>query len=150
MNELRFAFDLLRMNKWRIALAVLMGSLTLLAALSLAGLSAWLIARTWQKPLVAAITVSVTCVRALGVSRGLFRYLDRKFSCRAEDHCLCLSVFRVHLHEKRDSEGCSLTGSCLSLTDHVMAFHLNRDRLGLDRGRRLKSHICNCAEDPRV
>lgn len=77
MNELRFAFDLLRMNKWRIALAVLMGSLTLLAALSLAGLSAWLIARTWQKPLVAAITVSVTCVRALGVSRGLFRYLDR-------------------------------------------------------------------------
>ena len=55
MNELRFAFDLLRMNKWRIALAVLMGSLTLLAALSLAGLSAWLIARTWQKPLVLSL-----------------------------------------------------------------------------------------------
>ena len=80
----------------------------------------------------------------------LFRYLDRKFSRRAEDHCLCLSVFRVHLHEKRNSKSCGLTGSGLRLADHVMAFHLNRDRLGLDRGRRLKSHICNCAEDPRV
>lgn len=77
MNELRLAFALLRMNKWRVALAVFMGSLTLLAALGLAGLSAWLIARTWQQPLVAAITGAVTCVRALGISRGLFRYLDR-------------------------------------------------------------------------
>ena len=77
MKELRLAFDLLRMNTWRVILAIVVGSLTLLSALGLAGLSAWLIARTWQKPLVAAITLSVTCVRALGISRAVFRYLDR-------------------------------------------------------------------------
>lgn len=52
MKELRLAFDLLRMNTWRVILAIVVGSLTLLSALGLAGLSAWLIARTWQKPLV--------------------------------------------------------------------------------------------------
>lgn len=77
MKELRLAFDLLRMNTWRVILAIVVGSLTLLSALGLAGLSAWLIARTWQKPLVAAITLSMTCVRALGISRAVFRYLDR-------------------------------------------------------------------------
>ena len=49
MKELRLAFDLLRMNTWRVILAIVVGSLTLLSALGLAGLSAWLIARTWQK-----------------------------------------------------------------------------------------------------
>ncbi|MFY9190109.1 MAG: thiol reductant ABC exporter subunit CydC [Lawsonella sp.] len=77
MKELKLAFRLLQMNRWRILLAVIMGSFTLLAALGLAGLSAWLIARTWQKPLVASITLAVTAVRGLGVSRGAFRYFDR-------------------------------------------------------------------------
>lgn len=77
MSELKLAFRLLQMNRWRIVLAVIMGSITLLAALGLAGLSAWLIARTWQKPLVASITLAVTAVRGLGVSRGAFRYFDR-------------------------------------------------------------------------
>lgn len=76
-GEWRFAAMLLNMNRGRIIWAVFLSSLTLLAALGLAGLSAWLIARTWQKPLVASLTLAVTAVRGLGVGRGLFRYADR-------------------------------------------------------------------------
>jgi len=47
------------------------------SALALAALSAWLITRAWQMPPVLYLSVAVTSVRALGISRGLFRYLER-------------------------------------------------------------------------
>ncbi|ORM30655.1 thiol reductant ABC exporter subunit CydC [Williamsia sp. 1135] len=47
------------------------------SALALAALSAWLITRAWQMPPVLYLSVAVTAVRALGISRGLFRYLER-------------------------------------------------------------------------
>lgn len=56
---------------------VLAGTLTLLAALSLTVVSAWLITRSWQMPPLLDITVAVTAVRALGISRAAFRYIDR-------------------------------------------------------------------------
>ena len=52
-------------------------SLTLIASLTLTVVSAWLIMRAWQMPPVLELTVAVTSVRALGISRALFRYLDR-------------------------------------------------------------------------
>ncbi|MFT4088005.1 MAG: thiol reductant ABC exporter subunit CydC, partial [Gordonia sp. (in: high G+C Gram-positive bacteria)] len=48
-----------------------------LAALGLAALSAWLITRAWQMPPVLYVSVAVTAVRALGISRAVFRYLER-------------------------------------------------------------------------
>lgn len=53
------------------------GALTLAAALTLTVVSAWLITKSWQMPPVLDLTVAVTAVRALGISRAVFRYLDR-------------------------------------------------------------------------
>lgn len=59
---------------------VLAGIITLLSALSLTVVSAWLITRSWQMPPLMDITLAVTSVRALGISRAAFRYLDRLVS----------------------------------------------------------------------
>ena len=48
-----------------------------LSALALAALSAWLITRAWQQPPILFLSVAITAVRALGISRGVFRYLER-------------------------------------------------------------------------
>lgn len=62
--------------------AVLAGSVTLLSALSLTVLSGWLITRAWQMPPVLDLSVAITAVRALGISRAVFRYIDRLVSHR--------------------------------------------------------------------
>ncbi len=48
-----------------------------LSALGLAALSAWLITRAWQQPPILSLSIAITAVRALGITRGLFRYLER-------------------------------------------------------------------------
>ncbi|KOS57898.1 thiol reductant ABC exporter subunit CydC [Rhodococcus rhodochrous] len=77
MNDLRRAMALLELRPGRVAAGVAAGVATLGSALALAGLSAWLIIRAWQMPPVLDLTVAVVAVRALGISRGLFRYLER-------------------------------------------------------------------------
>ncbi|MGC5249169.1 thiol reductant ABC exporter subunit CydC [Gordonia sp. DT219] len=57
--------------------SLLLGVAGALSALGLAALSAWLITRAWQMPPVLYLSVAITAVRALGISRGLFRYLER-------------------------------------------------------------------------
>lgn len=61
----------------RTAAAVLLGAATLGSALGLAAVSAWLIARASQMPPVLTLSVAVVSVRAFGISRGVFRYLER-------------------------------------------------------------------------
>ncbi|ONM49629.1 ABC transporter ATP-binding protein, partial [Nocardia donostiensis] len=68
---------LLRLSRWRVAVSVGWGVLALGSGLGLAALAAWLIARAWQMPPVLDLTVAVVAVRALGISRGLCRYLER-------------------------------------------------------------------------
>ncbi|MEP9392811.1 thiol reductant ABC exporter subunit CydC [Gordonia sp. VNQ95] len=64
--------------RWRPVLwSVLLGVAGALSALGLAALSAWLITRAWQMPPVLYLSLAITAVRALGISRGLFRYLER-------------------------------------------------------------------------
>ncbi|UEA61458.1 thiol reductant ABC exporter subunit CydC [Gordonia otitidis] len=63
---------------WRpVARSLLLGIAGAMSALGLAALSAWLITRAWQMPPVLYLSVAITAVRALGISRGLFRYLER-------------------------------------------------------------------------
>ncbi|TQF74255.1 thiol reductant ABC exporter subunit CydC [Rhodococcus spelaei] len=71
------ALRLLELNPRRVLAAVAAGVATLGSALALAALSAWLITRAWQMPPVLDLSVAVVAVRALGISRGLFRYLER-------------------------------------------------------------------------
>ncbi|KAA0916489.1 thiol reductant ABC exporter subunit CydC [Dietzia sp. ANT_WB102] len=77
MNDLRHVLGLLELDRFRVLRAVLMASVTLAAAASLAAISAWLITRAWEQPPVLDLTVAVVAVRALGIGRGVSRYLDR-------------------------------------------------------------------------
>lgn len=76
-DPLRRALRLLDLQRWPVARSVLLGVATLGSALGLAALSAWLIMRAWEMPPVLDLSVAVTAVRALGISRGLFRYFER-------------------------------------------------------------------------
>ena len=75
--EFRRMRELLGMSRWRVAVSIGWGTLALGSGLALAGLAAWLIARAWQMPPVLDLSVAVVAVRALGISRGLCRYLER-------------------------------------------------------------------------
>lgn len=77
MRDVRGMWSMLRLSPWRVAVAVAWGVLALGSGLALAALAAWLIARAWQMPPVLDLTVAVVAVRALGISRGLCRYLER-------------------------------------------------------------------------
>ncbi|MER5838118.1 ABC transporter, partial [Streptomyces sp. NPDC002130] len=71
------ALQLLELRPRRVLTAVAAGVATLGSALALAALSAWLITRAWEMPPVLDLSVAVVAVRALGISRGVFRYLER-------------------------------------------------------------------------
>lgn len=71
------AFSFLGLRGRPVLRSVLLGVGGALSALGLAALSAWLITRAWQMPPVLFLSVAITAVRALGISRGVFRYLER-------------------------------------------------------------------------
>ncbi|WP_439956221.1 thiol reductant ABC exporter subunit CydC [Nocardia mikamii] len=64
-------------SPWRVVVSICWGTIALGSGLALAALAAWLIARAWQMPPVLDLSVAVVAVRALGISRGLFRYIER-------------------------------------------------------------------------
>jgi len=68
---------LLAPSRARMAAAVAFGSLALGSAVALTALSAWLISRAAQHPSIVALSLAVVGVRALGIARGTFRYLER-------------------------------------------------------------------------
>lgn len=77
MTDLWRAVALLDVPRRRAVLAVLTGAAGLGSAVALAAVSAWLIARASQMPPVMYLTVATVAVRALGISRGVLRYLER-------------------------------------------------------------------------
>ncbi|HYO41860.1 MAG TPA: thiol reductant ABC exporter subunit CydC [Candidatus Limnocylindrales bacterium] len=62
---------------WRLVLAVLAGVAAAASAIGLAATSAWLISRAAEQPIMLTLLAAVTAVRAFGISRGVFRYLER-------------------------------------------------------------------------
>lgn len=76
-DELRVLSGLTGVRARSLLWPVAAGTLTLVASLTLTVVSAWLITRAWERPPVLDLTVAVTAVRALGISRAAFRYLDR-------------------------------------------------------------------------
>ena len=92
------AVALLEVDRRRVALAVLAGAAGLGSAVGLAAVSAWLIARASQMPAISALGVAPVAVRALGLSRGILRYLERLVS-----HDVALrgmATLRVRLYER--------------------------------------------------
>lgn len=71
---------LLRTERGWMLLATLLGLATILSGVGLLMTSAWLISTAALHPSIAAVAVAVTGVRFFGLSRGLFRYLERLVS----------------------------------------------------------------------
>ncbi|MEO8612041.1 MAG: thiol reductant ABC exporter subunit CydC [Chloroflexota bacterium] len=66
---------------WRgMALATLLGVLTIVSSVSLMATSAWLISKAALEPSIADLGVAVVSVRFFGIARGVFRYLERLVS----------------------------------------------------------------------
>ncbi len=59
---------------------MLLGAFTIGASVALMGTSAWLISTAALHPSIAALGVSIVGVRFFGISRGVFRYLERLVS----------------------------------------------------------------------
>lgn len=82
LSQLTALLRLAGVRRREILAAIAAGSVTLLSALTLTVVSGWLITRAWQMPPVLELSVAVTAVRALGISRAVFRYVDRLLSHR--------------------------------------------------------------------
>jgi thiol reductant ABC exporter CydC subunit len=63
-----------------VLLSILLGTAAVAAGIGLLGTSAFLIARAAQQPSIAFLQVAIVGVRFFGISRGLFRYLERLVS----------------------------------------------------------------------
>jgi ATP-binding cassette, subfamily C, bacterial CydCD len=81
-----------------VALSVLLSTLTIGSSVALIGTSAWLISTAALHPSVADLGVSVVGVRFFGITRGLFRYLERLVSHNVT--FLLLARLRVWFYEK--------------------------------------------------
>jgi ATP-binding cassette subfamily C protein CydCD len=64
----------------RVALSVLLATLTIASSVALLGTSAWLISAAALHPSIAALQVAIVGVRLFGISRAVFRYFERLVS----------------------------------------------------------------------
>ncbi len=69
--------ELMEIGPRQLTAAVAAGAATLGSAFALAVVSGYLITKSWTMPPVLDLTVAVVSVRALGISRGVFRYFER-------------------------------------------------------------------------
>lgn len=74
---LRRAWSLLGVRRRSVAFAVFLGILAVGSGVGLTATSAWLIARASEHPPVLVLGVAATSVRAFGVGKAVFRYLER-------------------------------------------------------------------------
>ncbi len=72
--------SLLRPFTGWVALSVLLGAATIACGIGLLGTSAYLIATASLQPSIAVLQVAIVGVRFFGLSRGVFRYLERLVS----------------------------------------------------------------------
>ena len=69
--------ELMEIAPRQLTSAVAAGAATLASAFALAVVSGYLITKSWTMPPVLDLSVAVVSVRALGISRGVFRYFER-------------------------------------------------------------------------
>src|SRR5690606_4474709 len=82
----------------RFALGVLLGGAAPGSGVALLGVSAWLLAMAAQHPPITALSVAIVATRALGVTRGLTRYLERLVTHDAAFRTL--ADVRVRVYER--------------------------------------------------
>ncbi|WP_061965142.1 thiol reductant ABC exporter subunit CydC [Demequina aurantiaca] len=77
MSDLKEAIRDTGLRRWQVVKAVSAGTMALGSAVGLAAVAAWLIAKAAEMPSPADIALAAVIVRFFGISRGLFRYLER-------------------------------------------------------------------------
>jgi ATP-binding cassette, subfamily C, bacterial CydCD len=90
LSVFRWLIGFLRPHIFQIALAVLLGFLTVMAGVGLMAVSAYIVSAAALSPSIADLQVAIVMVRAFGISRGLFRYLERLVSHSVTFHVLGL------------------------------------------------------------
>jgi ATP-binding cassette subfamily C protein CydCD len=81
-----------------VLLSVLLGGLTIGSSIALMGTSAWLISTAALHPSIAVLEVAIVGVRFFGISRAVFRYLERLVSHNVTFQLL--SRLRVWFYQK--------------------------------------------------
>jgi thiol reductant ABC exporter CydC subunit len=77
MKTLRRLLLLARVPRRRVALAVLLGALTVLFGVGLMATAGYLISRAAERPAILSLTVAIVSVRFFGLARPVARYLER-------------------------------------------------------------------------
>lgn len=85
-SDLGIVTAMLAIPRSRLLAAVAAAVATLGSAFALAAVSAWLVTTAWTMPPVLDLSVAVVSVRALGISRGVFRWVERMTT---HDAALC-------------------------------------------------------------
>ena len=83
VSRLRIAWQLLKLTapfKGWIALSALLGFATIGSSIGLMATSAYIISKAALRPSIAVLQVAIVGVRFFGLSRGVFRYLERYVS----------------------------------------------------------------------
>ncbi|MFN2213856.1 MAG: thiol reductant ABC exporter subunit CydD [Anaerolineales bacterium] len=95
--SLRSLLSWLTPFKWLVLIPVLLGWATVLSGVGLLATSAYLISAAALQPSIALLQVPIVAVRAFGISRGLFRYLER---CSSHDNTFKLiNRLRVRFYQ---------------------------------------------------
>jgi thiol reductant ABC exporter CydC subunit len=92
---------LARPLRGRLLLAVAAGAAATASGVALLAVSGFLIARASQHPNIVAVSVAVVAVRALGISRGTFRYAERLASHDVAFRVLADVRVRIYLRLER-------------------------------------------------
>jgi ATP-binding cassette, subfamily C, bacterial CydC len=66
--------------RWRIALAILLGIVTLMSSIGLFGMAAYLIAAAALGPLLVLLSIPIYLVQTMGIARAASRYVERLVS----------------------------------------------------------------------
>ncbi len=77
MNTLIRLLRLLEAFRWQLLAAVVLGVATVASGVGLMATAAYLIASAALQPSIAELQVAIVGVRFFGLSRGVFRYLER-------------------------------------------------------------------------
>jgi ATP-binding cassette, subfamily C, bacterial CydCD len=80
MRYLGWLFMVLAPFKGWVALSVLLGFLTIASGIGLMAFAAYIISAAALQPSIAALQIPIVGVRAFGLGRGVFRYLERYVS----------------------------------------------------------------------
>ncbi|MHB1739695.1 MAG: thiol reductant ABC exporter subunit CydC [Actinomycetes bacterium] len=88
---------LLTRDQWpRLGWSALAGAIAVGSSVALLGTSGWLISRAAQHPPILLLTVAIVLVRLFGISRGVFRYVERLVSHDAALRALAGLRVRVY------------------------------------------------------